>query len=60
MRFVAQPYSIGLYVAGTQNGQAALQLSVSYDKLDGFVKQVRDAAQDLIIGKLGDFLDIQQ
>lgn len=57
--FITQPYIIGIYVAGTKNKQNVFQGSISYNKLNAFIKQLKKdpETKDLYIAKIGSHMD---
>ena len=56
---LTQPYISSLYLAIGEGGRNVAQLSVPYNKLDKFLKDLRESetVKDLCVAKLGSFLD---
>lgn len=56
---VTQPYITGLYLAINSGNSLVAQLSVSYNKLSKFVKELQGSTtvKDLYLGKVGQYLN---
>ena len=59
LRCVTQPYITGLCLAINSGNSLVAQLSVSYNKLNKFVKELQDSVtvKDLYLGKIGQYLN---